>query len=47
MGCDFPNKDVLKPFDGISRNEEHLNNFVQSTKENLASKKKKEKILSK
>jgi hypothetical protein len=28
MGCDFRNKNILKPFNGTSRNEEHLNNFV-------------------
>jgi hypothetical protein len=47
MGCDFLNKYVLKPFNGTSRIEEHLNNFLQSTKENLASMKKEEKTLTK
>jgi hypothetical protein len=28
VGCDFLNKDVLKPFNGTSRNEKHFNNFV-------------------
>jgi hypothetical protein len=37
MGCDFLNKDVLKPFNGTSRNENHLNNFVPLMKENLTS----------
>ncbi len=41
MGCDFLNKYVLKPFNETSRNEEHLNNFVQLMKENTTSKTKK------
>jgi hypothetical protein len=41
MGCDFPNKNVLKPFNETNKNEKHLNNFVQLTKENLASTKKR------
>jgi hypothetical protein len=45
MGCDFFNKDVLKPFNGTSRNEEHLNHFVQLMKENPTLKKKKKKNL--
>jgi hypothetical protein len=47
MGCDFFNKDVLKPFNGTSRNEEHLNHFVQLMKENPTLKKKKKKTLTK
>jgi hypothetical protein len=43
--CDFPNKYVLKPFNGISINEEHLNNFVQLTKKNPASTKRRRKNL--
>jgi len=41
MGCDFLKKYVLKPFNETSRNEEHLNNFVQLMKENTTSKTKK------
>jgi hypothetical protein len=37
MGCDFFNKDVLKPFNGTNRNEKHHNIFFQLTKTNLAS----------
>ncbi len=43
MGCDFPNKDVFKPFNENNRNEEHLSNYVQLTNENPTSTKKKEK----
>jgi len=41
MGCVFPNKDVFKPFNGTSRNEEHFNHFVQLTKENPTTKENK------
>jgi hypothetical protein len=37
MGCDFLNKNVLKPFNGTSRNEKHFNNFVSLVKENPTS----------
>jgi hypothetical protein len=47
MGGVFPNKDVLKPFNGTNRNEKHLNIFFQLTKEDLASTKEKEKTLTK
>jgi len=47
MGCVFPNKDIFKPLNGINRNEKHLNNFVQLTKENPTSTKKEEKTLTK
>jgi hypothetical protein len=48
MGCDFPNKDVFKPFNETNRNEKHLNNLVQLTNENPAStKKRKRKPLTK
>jgi hypothetical protein len=29
MGCDFPTKNVLKPFNETNQNEKHLNDFVQ------------------
>jgi hypothetical protein len=32
VGCDFPNENVLEPFNETNKNEEHLNNFVQLTK---------------
>jgi hypothetical protein len=41
MGCDFPKKNVLKLFNDINKNEEHLNKTFQLMKENLASTKKK------
>jgi hypothetical protein len=44
MGCDFPNKNVLKLFNEVNKNEERFNNFVQLTKENLASTKKKKNL---
>jgi len=47
MGCDFPNKNVLKLFNETNKNEERFNNFVQLTEENLASTKKKKKTLTK
>ncbi len=37
MGCDFLNKDVLKPLNGTNRNENHLNVFVPLMKENPTS----------
>jgi hypothetical protein len=43
MGCDFSNKNVLKPFNETNRNEEHLNDFVQLMNESLTSKKKRKK----
>jgi hypothetical protein len=30
LGFVFPNKDVLKPFKMLGRNEEHVDKFVQS-----------------
>jgi hypothetical protein len=48
MYCDFPNKYVLKPFNGISINEEHLNNFVQLKKKKIQlQQKEEEKTLTK
>jgi hypothetical protein len=44
MGCVFPNKNVLKPFNGTSTNEEHLNNFVPLTKENRVSTTRKKNL---
>jgi hypothetical protein len=43
MGCEFPNKDVFKPFNENNRNEEHLSNCVQLTNKNPTSTKKKKK----
>jgi hypothetical protein len=34
VGCVFPNKNVLKPFNGSNKNEEHFDNFVPLMKEN-------------
>ncbi len=45
MGCEFPIKYVSKPFNGTSRNEEHVNNFVQSPKRKSNFKENKEKTL--
>jgi hypothetical protein len=47
MGYVSHNKNVLKPFNRISRNEEHLNNFVPLMKENRASTIKFKKNLDK
>jgi hypothetical protein len=43
MGCDFPNKNALKPFNDTNKSEEHFNNFFQLKNENVASTKKKKK----
>jgi hypothetical protein len=48
MGCDFCNKDVLKPFNETNRNEEHFNNFFQLMNESpTLAKEKRKKTLTK